>query len=131
MCSPDFAHIGFLTLPLLWFLHWNRFPKAGWLCGLFLLAGQLTHPRAPNGDSVAILQCRWVQLLWLFTICKGTGGQGSKEKTLRRQGRGEVAELTQPPWSHINFFLASETAGLQPPSAQDSTATQPAGAESP
>lgn len=56
------------ALPLLWFLHWNRLPKAGWLCGLFLLAGQVTHPGAPNGDSVAILQGRWVQLLWLFTI---------------------------------------------------------------
>lgn len=109
--ATDFVSIWFLTLPFLWFLRWSRLPKAGWLCGLFLLAGQVTNPRTTDWDCVAILQCGRVQLVWFFTICKGTGGERSKQKTLRKQEMEETAELTELP--SIRTSLASETVGLQ------------------
>lgn len=117
--ATDFTHIWFLTLPFLWLLSWNRLPKAGWLCGLLLL---ITEPGTTDRDCVAILQCRWVQLVWFFPVCKGMGGERSKQKALRKQEMEErTAELTEPP-SVQAFSL---------PSAEEQQQHEPAEAESP
>lgn len=77
-------------MPLLWFLSWNRLLKARWLCGLFLLAAQVTNPGAPDGDGVAVLQHRWVQLVWFFTVCKGMREKQreTRSESVRRRRRG-------------------------------------------
>lgn len=107
--ATDFTQIWFLTMPLLWFLSWNGLLKARWLCGLFLLAARVTDPGTPDGDGVAVLQHRWVQLVWFFTICKGTG----EKQREHAQNAGDAAELTEPPSICTGFSLDSETAGAQ------------------